>query len=154
MSIPVQDVFDAIAAGIASDPSVVNQVKGVFHFKVGGKSWTVDLKNGAGSVKSGAPSSADCTLTVGDEDFVKLMTGEVNGQSLFSKPFCHSNNFLVKGKLKIQGNMGLAMKLDKIPKVPKGGAKAPAGGAAKSSGGLRSEAVFDVGLIGLSPERS
>jgi len=102
-----QFVFDEIGKGIAADPSLVSKVGGVFHFKVGGKSWTVDLKNGKGSVKSGAGTS-DCTVTVGEEDFINMMLGKASGQSLF-----------MSGKVKIQGNMGLAMKLDKIPKVSK-----------------------------------
>jgi len=103
-----QFVFDEIAKGITADPALVSKVGGVFHFKVGGKSWVVDLKNGKGSVKSGAPATSDCTVTVGEEDFINMMLGKASGQSLF-----------MSGKVKIQGNMGLAMKLDKIPKVSK-----------------------------------
>jgi len=132
-----QFVFDEIAKGIASDPSVVSNVGGVFHFKVGGKSWTVDLKTGKGSVKSGAPTTADCTVIIGDEEFVKLMLGQTTGQSLF-----------MSGKLKIQGNMGLAMKLDKIPKVskdakPTSAPTAPSSPAPSSGGDFRAAAVFD-----------
>jgi len=133
---PVQEVFDAIADGIASEPGTVSKVGGVFHFKVSDKSYTVDLKNGKGSVKSGAPEKADCTLTFGSEtDFVNLMTGKANGQNLF-----------MQGKMKIQGNMGLAMKLDKIPKKPAAGGSAPAaGGSAPAAGSsaFRSAAVFE-----------
>jgi len=134
-----QFVFDEVAKGIAADPSVVSKVGGVFHFKVGGKSWTIDLKNGKGSVKNGAPEKADCTIVAADEDFIKLMLGQANGQSLF-----------MSGKLKLQGNMGLAMKLDKIPKVSKDAAAGQATPAASSSaapssgaGGYKSSAVFD-----------
>jgi len=126
---PVQEVFDAIADGIASEPGTVSKVGGVFHFKISDKSYTVDLKNGKGSVKSSAPEKADCTLTFGSEtDFVNLMTGKANGQNLF-----------MQGKMKIQGNMGLAMKLDKIPKKPAAGGSAPAAG----SSAFRSAAVFE-----------
>mmetsp|Transcript_1527 Transcript_1527/g.2026 ORF Transcript_1527/g.2026 Transcript_1527/m.2026 type:complete len:242 (+) Transcript_1527:111-836(+) len=129
-----QQVFDAISQGLAADPSVVSKVGGVFHFKVADKSWTVDLKNGAGSVKSGAPSgNVDCTLIVPSEsDFVNLMTGKVNGQTLF-----------MQGKVKIQGNMALVMKLDKIPKsAPAASSAAPAASASVDSS-LKSSAVFD-----------
>jgi len=133
---PVQEVFDAIADGIASEPGTVSKVGGVFHFKISDKSYTVDLKNGKGSVKSSAPEKADCTLTFGSEtDFVNLMTGKANGQNLF-----------MQGKMKIQGNMGLAMKLDKIPKKPAAGGSAPAaGGSAPAAGSsaFRSAAVFE-----------
>jgi len=140
-----QFVFDEIAKGIASDPSVVSKVGGVFHFKVGGKSWTVDLKNGKGSVSNSAPQTADCTITSGEEDFINLMLGKANGQTLF-----------MSGKLKLQGNMALAMKLDKIPKVSKDAAAAaassPATGAAPAAaapapsagaGGYKAAVVFD-----------
>jgi 3-hydroxyacyl-CoA dehydrogenase/3a,7a,12a-trihydroxy-5b-cholest-24-enoyl-CoA hydratase len=130
-----QQVFDAISQGLAADPSVVSKVGGVFHFKVADKSWTVDLKNGAGSVKSGAPSgSVDCTLIVPSEtDFVNLMTGKVNGQTLF-----------MQGKVKIQGNMALVMKLDKIPKgAPATSSAAPAASSSPAADSLKSAAVFD-----------
>jgi len=119
-----------------SEPGTVSKVGGVFHFKISDKSYTVDLKNGKGSVKSSAPEKADCTLTFGSEtDFVNLMTGKANGQNLF-----------MQGKMKIQGNMGLAMKLDKIPKKPAAGGSAPAaGGSAPAAGSsaFRSAAVFE-----------
>jgi len=102
-----QFVFDEIEKGIKADPSLVSKVNGIFHFKIDGKSWTVDLKNGSGSVKSGAPASSDCTVTCDGENFLNLMTGKSNGQNLF-----------MQGKLKLQGNMALAMKLDKLPKTP------------------------------------
>jgi len=142
-----QDVFDEIEKGMASDPTLISTIGGVFHFVVNGKSWTVDLKNGSGSVKSGTPSTkADCTITINDADFVNMMTGKVNGQNLF-----------MQGKLKIQGNMGLAMKLDKLPRKkadqPASAPKSQPASAPKSQpastpsastgSGLKSVAVFE-----------
>jgi sterol carrier protein 2 len=93
---------------IASNPSLVQQIGGVYQFNVSkdGKTttWTVDLKNGKGSVAQGAPANkADCTLNTDEDSFVGMMTGKLNSQQLF-----------MQGKLKIQGNMGLAMKLNKL----------------------------------------
>ncbi len=45
------------------------------------------------------------TLTLGDDDLLELMTGKLNPQKAF-----------FQGKLKIQGNMGLAMKLQELQK--------------------------------------
>jgi alkyl sulfatase BDS1-like metallo-beta-lactamase superfamily hydrolase len=87
-----QEVFDAISAAIASDANTVKVVNGIFHFKIDGKSWTIDLKNPPGVVKSGAPATADVTITIAEPDFVNLMTGKAKGQQLF-----------MAGKLKIQG---------------------------------------------------
>jgi putative sterol carrier protein len=139
MSITVDQVFEEIRKGLASDPSAASKIGGIFHFIVSGKSWTLDAKNGSGSVKQGEPAQADCTITMAEPDFISLMTGKANGQNLF-----------MQGKLKIKGNMGLAMKLDKIPKSPSSGSPAPASSsgssASSSSGGasgFRAAAVFD-----------
>merc|ERR1712000_762150 len=103
----------------------MGKVKGVYLFKInGGKDWTVDLKNGSGSVKEGAHGKPDCTVTISDQDFVNLITGKANGQQLF-----------MGGKLKISGNMALAMKLEVLKTMaPKDGiAAAGAGGQSFAS---------------------
>jgi len=91
---------------------MVKAAGGVFQINVnaGGKSqsWTLDLKNGNGSVSLGAAPKADVTLTFADEDFVQVMTGKMNAQDAF-----------MKGKLKTAGNMGLAMKLGNVLKQAK-----------------------------------
>nr|XP_054764322.1 sterol carrier protein 2-like [Lytechinus pictus] len=94
---------------------MVDKIKGVYGFKVsggpGGKSasWIVDVKNGNGSVEKNSSKKADCTFKLNDADLVDLMTGKLNPQNAF-----------FSGKLKISGNMGLAMKLQQLkPPTPK-----------------------------------
>ncbi|XP_064604481.1 sterol carrier protein 2-like [Liolophura sinensis] len=101
-------VFREIKQALAQDgPALVKTVKGTFAFKCkkGNQEavWFVDVKNGSGAVKFGATDKADCTITMADEDLVKLMTGKMNPQQAF-----------FQGKLKIAGNMGLAMKLREL----------------------------------------
>jgi len=137
-NITVKDVFDEIEKAQKADPSLVQKIGGVFHFKINDKSWGLDFKNGGGSVKQGAPDKQDVTIIIGESDFVNLMTGKVNGQNLF-----------MQGKMKIQGNMGLAMKLDKLPKKTTTTTTTAAPAAASTttttsaSSGFKSEAVFD-----------
>ncbi|XP_074122010.1 sterol carrier protein 2 isoform X2 [Sminthopsis crassicaudata] len=91
----------------------VKKIGGVFAFKVkdgpGGKeaTWVVDVKNGKGSVAVNSDKKADCTITMADTDLLDLMTGKMNPQSAF-----------FQGKLKITGNMGLAMKLQSLQLQP------------------------------------
>ncbi|XP_067582267.1 sterol carrier protein 2 isoform X2 [Pseudorca crassidens] len=91
----------------------VKKIGGIFAFKVkdgpGGKeaTWVVDVKNGKGSVLPNSDKKADCTITMADSDLLALMTGKMNPQSAF-----------FQGKLKITGNMGLAMKLQNLQLQP------------------------------------
>ncbi|XP_034311466.2 sterol carrier protein 2-like isoform X1 [Crassostrea angulata] len=99
-------IFEEIKENLDKDgPGWVKKMKGVFCFKVkgsGGKEgvWVVDAKNGNGSVKFGVDPKGDVTIIMSDDDMVNLMLGKLNPQQAF-----------FQGKLKIQGNMGLAMKL-------------------------------------------
>ncbi|GAA6222502.1 non-specific lipid-transfer protein [Lates japonicus] len=92
---------------------LVKKIGGVFAFKVrdgpGGKeaTWIVDVKSGKGSVTNDPDKKADCTLSMCDEDLLDLMTGKLNPQTAF-----------FKGKLKITGNMGMAMKLQNLQVTP------------------------------------
>ncbi|KAB0363962.1 hypothetical protein FD754_008118, partial [Muntiacus muntjak] len=91
----------------------VKKIGGIFAFKVkdgpGGKeaTWVVDVKNGKGSVLPNSDKKADCTITMADSDLLALMTGKMNPQTAF-----------FQGKLKINGNMGLAMKLQNLQLQP------------------------------------
>ncbi|NXO79918.1 NLTP protein, partial [Sitta europaea] len=91
----------------------VKKIGGVFAFKVkdgpGGKeaTWVVDVKNGKGSVAVNSDKKADCTITMADTDLLALMTGKMNPQTAF-----------FQGKLKISGNMGMAMKLQNLQLQP------------------------------------
>lgn len=98
----VATVFAQLAKNISADPSIVNRVNGIYKFVLDGKPWIVDLKNAPGNVKEG-DGSADCTITMTSDDFVNLMAGKIDGQTAF-----------MQGKLKVQGNVGLALKLNQL----------------------------------------
>uniref|UniRef100_H3CNC1 Sterol carrier protein 2 n=1 Tax=Tetraodon nigroviridis TaxID=99883 RepID=H3CNC1_TETNG len=92
---------------------LVKKIGGVFAFNVkdgpGGETarWVVDVKSGQGSVSVDPDIKADCTLTMSDADLLALMTGKLNAQTAF-----------FQGKLKISGNMGMAMKLQNLQVKP------------------------------------
>eukprot|EP00058_Branchiostoma_floridae_P015873 XP_002601361.1 hypothetical protein BRAFLDRAFT_123227 [Branchiostoma floridae] len=106
----VAPVFAAIETKLKQEgPALVKKVGGIFLFKVtggpGGKEglWLVDAKNGNGAVKFGSAGKADVTITIKDADLSDLMTGKLNPQTAY-----------FQGKLKIQGNMAVAMKLQNL----------------------------------------
>jgi 3-hydroxyacyl-CoA dehydrogenase/3a,7a,12a-trihydroxy-5b-cholest-24-enoyl-CoA hydratase len=96
------DVFVAIRDHIERNPELPGKVGYVFLFNVTdpNSSWTVDLKNGKGSVTEGA-GAADCTLEIAEADFIDMTTGKADAMKLFTT-----------GKLKISGNVMASQKLE------------------------------------------
>lgn len=92
---------------------LVKKIGGVFAFKVKDgpdgteATWIVDVKTGKGFVSNDPAIKPDCTLSASDGDLLELMTGKLNPQVAF-----------MKGKLKITGNMGMAMKLQNLQIAP------------------------------------
>ncbi|KAF1313769.1 Peroxisomal multifunctional enzyme type 2, partial [Globisporangium splendens] len=95
------EVFRLIASALqAEGPALAKKVNGVIQFNVTpGGAWNLDLKSASPSLTEGE-KKADVTITVGDDDFIAIATGKLNAQQAF-----------MKGKLKLKGNMALAMKL-------------------------------------------
>jgi len=95
----------------AMAPEKVNKDKAagmnaVYQFNIDGPEggqWAVKIADGDASVIEGASDSPSITITMTDENFVSLITGKLNGQTAF-----------LTGKLKIQGDMTLAMKLQSV----------------------------------------
>ncbi|CAK4112413.1 unnamed protein product [Aphanomyces euteiches] len=102
-------IFASIAEAIKSKgPELVNKVKGTIQFNITpGGAWHVNLKSGAGSIEA-TTKAADLTITVSDSDFMLIADGKLNPQMAF-----------MKGKLKLKGNMALAMKLPVVIEAAK-----------------------------------
>src|SRR5262249_56211704 len=69
----------------------------------GGGTWHAVIRDGACTVSAGPATSPNLTLQVGAQDWIDMSTGKQNPQMLF-----------MSGKLKLKGDMGLAMKLGSI----------------------------------------
>ncbi len=84
----------------------ITSINAVYEFNLTGPNggvWSLDLKTPEGKVIEGSTGKADCTITMEDENFVKLVSGQLNAQMAF-----------MTGKLKVAGNMGLALKLTSV----------------------------------------
>ena len=68
----------------------------------GAGAWTVKVSDGSVSVDEGA-QEGDCTISTSEENFMKIVRGEQNPTTAY-----------MSGKIKIKGDMGAAMKLQKL----------------------------------------
>ncbi|XP_065406631.1 hydroxysteroid dehydrogenase-like protein 2 isoform X1 [Chrysemys picta bellii] len=102
---PVAETFKIIKGVISED--VVRSTQGVYLFELSGDeggTWYIDLKNKAGSAGIGEPPvKVDVVMSMSSGDFVKMFSGKLKPTMAF-----------MSGKLKIKGNMALAMKLEKM----------------------------------------
>src|SRR5207302_5623807 len=85
-------------------PEKAGGTKATIVFDLSGENagkWWVKIHDGqAESGKGDAPEAANLTLQADSADWVKIMTGAMDGTSAF-----------MQGKLKIKGDMGLAIKM-------------------------------------------
>ena len=68
----------------------------------GAGSWFVDVDDGKVTVTEDG-GDADCTISASSETFLKIANGEQNPTAAY-----------MSGKLKVKGDMGQAMKLQKL----------------------------------------
>lgn len=69
----------------------------------GAGQWTVRVQDGEVKVEEGASEGVDCTITASEETFGAIAAGEQNPTTAY-----------MTGKLKVKGDMGAAMKLQKL----------------------------------------
>uniref|UniRef100_A0A8B9DRK5 Hydroxysteroid dehydrogenase-like protein 2 n=1 Tax=Anser cygnoides TaxID=8845 RepID=A0A8B9DRK5_ANSCY len=104
-SSPVAETFRVIQGAISKE--FVRSTQGVFQFELSGDdggTWYIDLKTNDGSAGFGKPPvTADVVMSMSSGDFVKMFTGKLKPTMAF-----------MSGKLKIKGNMALAIKLEKM----------------------------------------
>jgi putative sterol carrier protein len=104
-----KELIERLGAKISNDPSVASDFGAVYKFVLegaGGGTWIVDLKDAPGAREGDGES--DCTISLSDKDFVDLVEGRANGQQLY-----------FQGKLRIEGNLGLALKLQNLADLAK-----------------------------------
>jgi putative sterol carrier protein len=101
MAETVQDFFPNLPS--RADASKTAGMTNSYVFDIeGAGTWKVDVDNGAVTVAEGG-GDADVTIATSQETFEKIIAGEQNPTSAY-----------MTGKLKVKGDMGAAMKLQKL----------------------------------------
>jgi putative sterol carrier protein len=99
--VAAKDFFDGLQA--QADPAKLAGMTNSYVFDIEGEGqWFVNVQDGALSVTEGG-GDADATISTSGETFEKIVAGEQNPTTAY-----------MTGKLKIKGDMGAAMKLQKL----------------------------------------
>ena len=100
MTQDIKDFFEGLPARAAGKTAGMNNT---YVFEIDGAgSWTVAVSDDGVTVAEGA-ASGDCTIETSAETFSRLVSGEQNPTTAY-----------MTGKLKVKGDMGAAMKLQKL----------------------------------------
>ncbi|KAJ8007492.1 hypothetical protein DPEC_G00118060 [Dallia pectoralis] len=102
---PIGETFNIIRSIL--NPDIVKSTGGVYRFDLSGEHagvWYIDVKNDAGSAGCGEPPvQPDVIMSMDSADFSKMFAGELKPTMAF-----------MSGKLKIKGDMSLAIKMEKM----------------------------------------
>jgi putative sterol carrier protein len=97
----VKEFFETLEARADASKTAGMTNSYIFEIEGAGK-WTVKVEEGKVSVSEGG-EDADAVITTSGETFEKIVSGEQNPTSAY-----------MTGKLKVKGDMGAAMKLQKL----------------------------------------
>ncbi|MFT7623823.1 MAG: putative sterol carrier protein [Myxococcota bacterium] len=100
----VKEYFDRLGERFVADKaSGVNTVVQYVLAGDAGGAYAVHVTDGAMNVTEGENEEAKVTIKMKDEDFVNMVNGKLKGQMAY-----------MQGKLKVSGNIPIAMKMQNI----------------------------------------
>ncbi|MFT4762214.1 MAG: acyl-CoA dehydrogenase [Paraglaciecola sp.] len=94
--------LDTYIADIQQTAAAKAPIGKTLKFNMGGQILHIDGTGDTNKV-SQEDQAADCTISVSQEDFIKLVTGKLNPMMAF-----------MGGKIKVDGDMSVAMKLQSL----------------------------------------
>jgi putative sterol carrier protein len=107
MALTAQQIFEEkIAEKLKTNADKIQSINSIYEFKLTGSDnsvWTLDLTQPGGKISQGSSGQAKCTVTIDINDLSDIVEKKLNPQMAF-----------MSGKLKVAGDMGLALKLGNV----------------------------------------
>jgi len=107
MAISIEELFERLPGAFI--PEKAGDMDAVIQFELTGEeasNWAVVIKDGTCKVEKGQHENPTMTLTADSQDYKDIVTGRLKAMNAF-----------MQGKVKLQGNLNLAMKFAEIFKL-------------------------------------
>ncbi|WP_060208538.1 SCP2 sterol-binding domain-containing protein [Sporosarcina koreensis] len=104
----MEQIWTEIDAQLSADNGPIEGLNASYSFDLTGQDggmYGLKFANGEAETYRGDPGEVDCALKMSVTDFKKLLGGNLNSTAAF-----------MMGKLKVKGNIGLALKLENLLK--------------------------------------
>jgi putative sterol carrier protein len=104
LAIEVRKIFAKMPAAFL--PHKTADLNAIFQIELTGEAggnWTLAVTNGSLTIIEGTAQTPNLTLTMSASDYIAISRGEANPVNLF-----------MAGKVKLQGDMGLALKFQEM----------------------------------------
>lgn len=104
----MKEIWNLIEKTMNENPTPIQNENVCYEFNLTGEDASMRqliLSDGKATISEDTSTKADCKLTMSTKDFMKLLKGDLNSTTAF-----------MFGKLKVDGSIGLALKLEGLLK--------------------------------------
>jgi putative sterol carrier protein len=101
-----KEIFNEMQKRMDANPAKLAGIKAVFQFDISGADpgiYSIAIADGKAAVSEGTSASSNITITMASNDFADMVEGKLDGITAF-----------MGGKLKVKGDMMLAMQLQSL----------------------------------------